>query len=159
MLILDLNDAKLKVISHKDGAVRDTPDDDYESYLTDLDETKLKFAENVIPTRFVMRKLLPHKLSMKIKNSMLRFSEGEMQPQLSMINETVRYSLVGIEYPEDIPDNLKANILKYKRSSDGGADPMLIQHLDNAGIVMELFTARSNAIDASGSDPELDKKK
>lgn len=159
MLLLDQDDAKLKVISHKDGAIRDTPDDDYESYLKDLDETKLRFAKNIIPTKFVMRKLLPHKLSMKIKNSMLKFSDGEMQPQLGMINETVRCSLVGIEYPADIPDHLKSKVLKYKRGSDGGADPMLIQQLDNAGIVMELFTARSNAMDASDSNLELDKKK
>lgn len=159
---VDSKDAKIKVIVSKDLALVSEktedydPDHAYQQYLKDLDETGLRFNKNSAPTRFVMKKILPYKQAIKIKNHQVAVESGKVKFQSSYMNEEVRLSLCGIEQPE-VADELKDRLLPWKEDGAGGAAESVMEFLEAAGVVNDLFTARSNAI--GNIDYNLDKKK
>ena len=159
---VDSKDAKVKVIVSKDLSLvsEETedykPDEAYQSYLKDLDESKLRFVDNSEPTRFVMKKILPYKLAMKVKNHQVAVEAGKVKFQSSYMNEEVRCSLCDIEQPE-VPDHLKDRLIPWKQDGAGGASESVMEFLEAAGVVTDLFTARNNAI--NNLDESLLKKK
>ena len=54
-LFIDAKEAICKVIVSKDAAIQNTPDEEYQKYLEDLDESHLTFEDNGMPTRFLMK--------------------------------------------------------------------------------------------------------
>ena len=150
---VDSKDAKIKVIVSKDLSLvaEETedykPDEAYQDYLKDLDESKLRFVDNSEPTRFVMKKILPYKLAMKVKNHQVAVEAGKVKFQSSYMNEEVRCSLCDIEQPE-VPDHLKERLIPWKQDGAGGASESVMEFLEAAGVVTDLFTARNNAINS-----------
>ena len=76
-----ISDGVVEVISRIDDAIV-FEEESYSKYLETLDESNLTFVEGKQPTRFVMRKVLPYKLSQKVQNKQLSF-EGKT-PQFSL---------------------------------------------------------------------------
>lgn len=155
-LFIDAKDATIKVIVSKDSAIINTPEDDYKKYLEDLDEGHLKFEENGLPTRFLMKKILPYKSAIKIKNHQIGVESGKVKFNASYMNEEVRLSLTGIEQP-DVPEEFKDMLIPWKQDGAGGAADSVMELLEAAGVVNDLFTARQNSV--SKISPELSKKK
>lgn len=159
---VDDKNAKIKVIVSKDRALVDEetedykPDEAYQEYLKDLDESRLRFVANSQPTRFVMKKILPYKMAIKVKNHQVAVEAGKVRFQSSYMNEEVRLSLCGIEQPE-VPEHLKKRLIPWKEDGAGGASESVMEFLEAAGVVADLFTARSNAI--GHIDEAMDKKK
>ena len=159
---VDSKDAKIKVIVSKDLSLvsEETedykPDEAYGEYLKDLDESRLRFVPNSEPTRFVMKKILPYKLAMKVKNHQVAVEAGKVKFQSSYMNEEVRCSLCDIEQPE-VPEHLKDRLIPWKQDGAGGAAESVMEFLEAAGVVTDLFNARQNAI--GNIDDGLLKKK
>jgi hypothetical protein len=132
------NDQELvEVICSKDESV--TCDaDSFQEYLKTLDESLLGLNPDIQPTRFVMKKTLPYAATKKIKNEQIGYKDGEMELRLGFIIEEVRTALVDIKNP--------GSGLEFKKDGDGGASKSLIEKLEAAGIVQELYTARQSAI-------------
>lgn len=153
----DLDDTRIKVITRKDRAISEVSADTYNEYLKNLDEAILGITDDSKCTRFVMRKILPYKAQLKVKNMQISMEDGKVIPQLSFMSEEVRMSLIDIENP-DVPESHKKYLLDFKRESDGGASYKLMGVLENAGVVNDLYTALKNS---QGSEvlTELDKKK
>jgi hypothetical protein len=126
-------------------------------YLKDLDETRLKVVENGKPTRFILRKILPYKLSLKLKNAQVAMKDGTLTPQLSFMNEDVRLSLIDIENPE-VPPKYEKHLLKFKKHGDGGASDEIMEKLEAFGAVADLYQAKQHHSPKSGIT-EIDKKK
>lgn len=153
----DLKSVDLKVISRNDAALKDVDEDQYEEYLENLDEEFLGIDDTTPVTRFILRKVLPYKSILKVKNAQITMDDGKVKPQLSFMSEDVRLALIGIENPE-VPDDQKANLLQWKRESDGGASFKIMEILETANAVMDLYTARQNANKGTKLS-EVDKKK
>jgi hypothetical protein len=153
----DLDDGRIKVISRRDRAIAGITPDTYKAYIATLDEKVLGLDADAKVTRFVMRKILPYKSALKVKNAQISMKDGDVQPQLSFMSEEVRLSLIDIENP-DVPENHKKYLLDFKRENDGGAGFNLMAILEAAGVVNDLYTARQNAV-SSVNLKELDKKK
>ena len=153
----DLEDGRIKVISRRDRAISDVTPETYKAYIATLDESELGMEEGAKPTRFVMRKILPYKAALRVKNAQISMKDGDVQPQLSFMSEEVRLSLMDIENPE-CTENEKKYLLEFKRESDGGAGYKLMAILEAAGVVNDLYTARQNSI-GSLKLSGLDKKK
>lgn len=153
----DLTRGEIKVISRNDAAIKDVDEESYEEYLEELNEEYLGIDENTPVTRFVMRKVLSYKSILKVKNAQITMDNGVVKPQLSFMSEDVRLALVGIENPE-VPDDQKGNLLQFKRESDGGASFKIMEVLESANAVMDLYTARQNSNKGSKLS-EVDKKK
>lgn len=160
---VDSKDAKIKVIVSKDRSLVSEksdeydPDKAYQDYLKDLDESKLRFVANSAPTRFVMKKVLPYKLAMKVKNHQVAVEAGKVKFQSSYMNEEVRCSLCEIEQPE-VPDHLKDRLIPWKEDGAGGAAESVMEFLEAAGVVSDLYTAKQNAIGNIDNDALLKKK-
>ena len=153
----ELEESEIKVIVYKDAAIQGTTRDDYDSYMIDLDESKLTLVENGLPTRFVLRKVLPYKLSMKLKNSQVAMRDGALTPQLAFMNEEVRLALVGIENPV-VPPEYQKHLIDFKMHGDGGASDAIMEKLEAFGVVSDLYAARQ-AHAPKSSLSETDKKK
>lgn len=113
----------------------------YESYLEDLDESKLQFSEGCEPTRFLLKRNLNLKEHIKIKNDQVKVTnKGEfLLQQGSYQVEEVRMSLVGIENPPNV-----IGCLEYKADGAGGASKDLLEKLVMAGIVDDLHSVLTN---------------
>lgn len=144
---LPSRDETIEVISRVDSAIHADPEQ-YDQYLKTLDESFLQKVDGEEPTRFVLRKILPFKLSQKVKNQQLAIKDGEAQFQFASITEEVRCALVGIKNPAGLPPEQQ---IEFKKAGDGGASEELVEALDAAGIVMDLYTARNYAVQ-KGSD-------
>ena len=134
------NDQELvEVICSKDESVS-CDSDSFQEYLRTLDESLLGLNPDLAPTRFVMKKTLPYAATKQIKNEQVGYKDGEMELRLGFIIEEVRTALVDIKNP--------GAGLEFKKDGDGGASKSLIEKLEAAGIVQELYTARQSAIKA-----------
>jgi len=153
----DLDDGNIKVISSKDASIQGTSKEDYTEYLETMDEGRLSFVTGGQPTRFVMRKIIPYKQSLKLKNSQVTMIDGELQPQISFINEEVRLSLIGIENPE-VEAQYKKHLLEYKKDGDSGASFSVMEKLEAFGVIGDLYAARQHHAPKSGISGN-DKKK
>ena len=72
------------------------------------------------------------------------------------MNEEVRLALCGIEQPE-VPEELKHMLIPWKQDGAGGAADSVMELLEAAGCINDLWTARHNSV--SRVSPELSKKK
>ena len=159
---VNTKDAKIKVIVSKDRALVDevsdeyNPGDAYQEYLKDLDETRLRFVPGGEPTRFIMKKILPYRQAIKIRNHQVAVEAGKVKFRSSYMNEEVRLSLCGIDQPE-VPPHLKDRLIPWKEDGGGGAAESVMEFLEAANVVNDLWTARQNAI--GKIDDGLDKKK
>ena len=153
----DLTDGRIRVISRKDRAIEKISADAYNQYIKCLDEKVLGLEDDQPVTRFVMRKILPYKAALKVKNAQITMTDGEVQPQLSFMSEEVRLALLDIENP-DVDEKHKKYLLEFKRENDGGASFKLMAVLEAAGVVNDLYTARQHAVSSTKLD-EVDKKK
>lgn len=131
----------LEIICSKDEAVT-CDKDGFEEYLKTLDESHLKLADGISPTRFVMKKTLGYEEQKRIKNSQLGFKDGDMQIKLGYMVEEVRYRLT------DIKGGGRG--MEFKKDSDGYVAKSLVEKLDSYGIVKELHDAVTAAMAARG---------
>ena len=153
----DMDDGRIKVIASKDAAIEGTAKPEYDEYLETLDESKLSFVEGGKPTRFVMRKIIPYKQSLKLKNQQVAMRDGVLQPQVSYVNEEVRMALIDIENPE-VPKEYEKHLLVFRKESDGGASQGVMEKLEAFEVIPDLFQARQNHAPKS-SISDIDKKK
>lgn len=130
---------QFKVVSSIDDTLG--PNADYKKYLDTLDESHLDLQG--VPTRFVMRRRLPYKLSQKVASAQMTMKDGEMQFNAGYINDEVRVSLTGIEFSADCPAPFE-----FKKDGDGGAHTDIMEILLELGVVMDLFAARATAVKA-----------
>jgi len=125
-------DDSVEVICSKDEAV--TCDKaGFDEYLKTLDESHLKLAEGINPTRFVLKKTLAYDEQKRIKNSQLGFKDGDMQIKLGYMVEEIRYRMTDIKGP--------GNGMAFRKDSDGYVAKGLIEKLDSYGIIKELHDA------------------
>lgn len=143
--LLHMDTAKtVSVIVSKDSSIKGVSEETYESYLTDLDESKLKFDGE--PTRFILKRTLPYRDTKRVMNSQVSFEEGKPQVNISFIMEEVRYALVGMEGP---------GADGFKKGKDGVVEMEVVNALYNAGVLMDLYNARRNAAgDNEGETPK-----
>lgn len=163
-LSLEIGKDTLEVISSKDGALGVVPDapwldekgertfDEkgkaltiYGRYLDTLDESVLQLKADVLPTRFVLKKLLAFGVAQKIKTQQSGVSaDGKVEVRMGYIMDEVRAALVGVENPG-------SPSLEFKKDADGYACKHLVALLESAGILNELFAARQGAVKAGGA--------
>lgn len=124
----------VSVIVSKDSALKGVSDEQYETYLQTLDESKLTMEGE--PTRFLLKKTLPYRDTKRVMNSQIGVQDGKPQVQISFIMEEVRCALVGIEGPGSE---------MFKRDKDGYASTEIVSALYNSGVLMDLYNARRNA--------------
>jgi hypothetical protein len=141
-------DQTIEAIVSKDSALDCTPED-YDAYLENLDEAKLKFKAGDEPTRFVMRKTLPYEASQKVMNSQASIDKGKVTLNMSYVMEEVRLALVDIKNPSHLPGDQH---IEFKRENDGYCSKALIAGLQAAGVLMDLFRARQAVLDAPRVD-------
>jgi hypothetical protein len=134
-----ISDGTIEVISRIDDAIVFN-EEAYGRYLETLDESNLTFVEGKQPTKFVMRKVLPYKLSQKVQNKQLSFDGKQPQLSLTFMAEEVRCSLITIKNPDYLADEDK---IKFEKSKDDeGASDDLIAKLISCGIAQDLYVAR-----------------
>lgn len=130
-------------------------DEQYGQYLETLDESLLGLQSE--PTRIVMRKVLPAAAQAEITNSQFTLEDGEMKFRLgSAAKSEIQAAIVGIENPEGIPEDQK---LVFKKASNGLCHDDIISLLGAAGVLMDLWRARQQAVGSQGKNQELFKKK
>jgi len=137
-------DGNIEVILRIDNAL-DVTDEEYDSYIeSGLDESKLKFKPGISPTRWVMKKAIPYRQQQKIDNQKVRVEKGEVQVQMGFAAEEVRACLIEIKYEDDVPQDKRIVI---KHDGDKMVEEGLMGKLNQAGITMNLFNARSKYMD------------
>jgi hypothetical protein len=128
-------EATLKVIVSKDKSIKALDEEIYESYLEDLDESKLVFDGE--PTRFILKKTLEYKDSKRVMNSQVSVGEdNKPQVTIGFMMDEVRFALVGMEGPGS--DKFA------KDKNDGYAHRKVVNALYNSGVLMDLYNGRKN---------------
>ncbi len=136
-------DGDIEVILRVDSAL-DVTDEEYEAYLQDLDETKLKVKEGGEPTRFVMKRNVPFKHATRIENNKVTYrDDGEVAMGMSFVTEEVRATLKDIKYGPSTPPEKR---IVLKMTGDGLVDEKLMAAFMSAGIVQNLYNARANVL-------------
>lgn len=140
-LSIEVKKEYLKVVSSKDPCVG--PKADYTTYIESLDEALLDMAADAVPTRFVMRRVLPYSVTQKIKSMQSGVGdEGKMEIRLGFMMEEVRAALIDVENPG-------SDSIKFEKDKDGYASKDLMVILEGVGITNELYAARQNAVGVS----------
>lgn len=134
-------DKTVSVIVSKDSSIKGVSEEAYESYLKDLDETKLPI--NGPSTKFTLKKTLPYKDTKRVMNSQVSFDDGKASVNISFIMDEVRCALVGMEGPGSEA---------FKKDKDGYASMDVVNALYNSGVLMDLYNARRNAAGEGGED-------
>ena len=151
MLDLDLDKkATIKVVLPVDKSVN-CDMDVYNSYLEDLNEEKLQLEGE--PTRFVMKKVLPLKVSRRLQDEMLSIeTTGKTKINIGTMLETVRCALCDIENP--------GKNLQYKRASDGLCSEEIIELLNTGKLITPLYLAYNHATngEVKVKDKQIQKK-
>ena len=147
--LINLKD-NLKVILRKDDAlVEDISDLEWENYYKNFDEANLRFIPGKNPTRFILKKQLNYGAQKMIDNEKIGLSmEGKAEIKMGHILDEVRYALIDIENPPELPEDQK---LKFTKDTDGYANKDLIAMLAFGGYVSELYAARQAAINGATS--------
>lgn len=144
---IESTDTTIKVVVSKDTAVN-CSDEDYEKYTETLDESLLNLQAE--PTRFVLRKNLSYEANQRVMDAQASFHKGQVQMKMSYVLEEVRACFIGIENPPNVEKGMA-----FKRENDGLASKALVSSLHNAGVLMDLYKARS----AVSGGPKEDAKK
>ena len=144
----------IEVIVKKDSAI-DHDLSDYDKYLDTIDESHLVFKHGDEPTRFVMKKDIALKHSIKIDNQKIRYEKGgDVSVNLgSLVTETVRATLIGIKNPSGVPEEKQLKI----KTHEGLLDEKQTEMFLSAGIIENLYTARENYIKKMGGSEDLKK--
>lgn len=140
------DDETIEVIASIDDSL-DCSEEEYDQYLESLDEDDLSFKNGMEPTRWVMTKILPYKVQKAIDNSRISMrQDGKKDPTInlnvSFRDETVRHALVGIKYPDSVPEDQRIKLKIF----NGRVDEKLMAKLNAAGITADLFMAHQNAL-------------
>jgi hypothetical protein len=140
----------IKVICRLDAAVPESvTTEKWDEYLSTLDESLLELTE--VPSRFILKKVLSYDAQIHIQNIQANISsDGRALVQLGYVLEEIRCSLVGIEHPNSECEP------KFSKESDGYASKELIALLSSAGVIQDLFRARTSA---NAKDPVAASKK
>jgi len=138
-------DKTVSVIVSKDSSIKGVEEEVYESYLEDLDESKLPIEGE--STRFILKRTLPYRDTKRVMNSQVSFDDGKAMVNVSFIMDEVRCALVGIEGPGSEA---------FKKDKDGYASMEIVNALYNSGVLMDLYNARRNA--AGENSEEVPKK-
>lgn len=147
-------DGTLEVIVSADGALT-CGRDAWIEYSKKLDESFLSYVEGQQPTKFILKKSLDFKGTSAVKSKQVRFNmEGQAQFDVGYILDEIRYALVDIKNPDNLPEDQK---IKYIRDSDGYCSKELIAKLESVGAVQDMFTCRQNLL-AADKDTNLAKK-
>lgn len=130
----------LEVISSLDPAVN-CSEDEYASYLEDLDEARLNLNGDE-PTRFLMKRVLDYRSQERIAKNVVTANLADGKPDQMSLNISglaeLRASLIGINNP--------GPGLEFARDRDDNlASRELIALLNSAGVADELIVARRNA--------------
>jgi hypothetical protein len=133
----------IRVISRKDDAVPETlSDEQWEKYRDTLDEKLLGLISE--PTRFVLKTHLPFAAQQHLASEQMHMGQdGKTEMRFGFILEEVRYALENIENPPGMEEDQK---LVFAKDKDGYASKELVALLHCAGIVIELYAARSAAM-------------
>lgn len=135
----------VSVIVSKDSSIKGVDEEVYESYLQDLDESKLPIQGP--STKFILKRTLPYKDTKRVMNSQVSFDDGKASVNISFIMDEVRCALVGMEGPGSEA---------FKKDKDGYASMDVVNALYNSGVLMDLYNARRNA--AGEGTEEVPKK-
>jgi hypothetical protein len=137
-------DSTIKVVVSKDSAVN-CSEEEYAKYAETLDESLLNLEGE--PTRFVLRKNLTYEASQKVMDAQASFHKGKVQMKMSYVMEEIRAAWVGVENPPELP---KEKHIVWKRDNDGLANREQVAGLQNAGVLMDLYTSRQSFQATSG---------
>lgn len=137
---------RFKVALYKDSAV-DMSREEYAEYLKDCDPSKLKLVEGKSPTWFVMRKVLPSKLSKKVMAEQVTFVGGEAQFNFGSIVDVIKAAICGIENPSDIEESEK---IVFKADADGSCPDDIVAGLVAMQAHADLFAAYQNVAGGVG---------
>lgn len=148
-IVLPSVSERFKVVLFKDDAL-DMTRDEYVEYLKDCDPSKLKLLEGKQPTFFIMRKVLPAKLSKKVMTEQVTFVRGEAQFNFSSIIDVVKACVCGVE-------NL-SGLEEFKADADGSAPDDIVAGLVSMNAHMDLFSAYQNISGGVGVSSESKKK-
>lgn len=144
---------EIKVISQKDEALtEDVTNEIYQSYLKDLDESKLTFKKGEAPTYFVLKTAGSQEEILRQKDNMASLAmkskdSGEM-PVYSMMLATVRVAL------KDMITDGQSQMVK---DTSGLASEDFMTWLVATDIIGDLFSALESQRGAT--DQEILKKK
>lgn len=142
-LTLNTGRGNIEVIARLDGSIpKDLPKDEYDNYLETLNEDLLRLKEGVKPTRFVMRREIPFGVKQGLRSKNMKVAKGDVQVDINYATDIVRAALIDIKNPDEVPQEHR---IIFRRDKDGLASSDLINILDDAGVVMDLFGAYSNA--------------
>jgi hypothetical protein len=128
-----------KLVSRHDGSIaEDLTDEEFELYQESLDESHLRLQSE--PTRFTIKRTLTFDAQKEVTRQQVRVGrDGKPQVDFSFMLDEVRFALVGIENPVDMPEEDK---IVFKKDADGFASKDLIAKLNAAGIVSEIYSAK-----------------
>jgi hypothetical protein len=137
---------KFKVALFKDSAV-DMTREEYNDYLKDCDLSKLKLVEGKLPTFFIMRKVLPAKLSKKVMAEQVTFHGGEAQFNFGSIVDVIKAAICGVENPPDVEESQRIN---FKADADGSCPDDIVAGLVSMQVHTDLFAAYQNVAGGVG---------
>lgn len=129
----------VRMISKIDDAI-DHVNSDWDLYDEDLiqNEDALKFLPDKIPTIFICNFELDAKTNAKIQDAMFAGIDDERNPRPAYGGwalAVAKYTLKGIENPAGVSDPIR-----FKVDSKGFASDEVLNTLQKAGIIQEIFT-------------------
>lgn len=147
---LDMTEGTIKVIARVDESLN-VSDKEYKEYIESLDENGLRFHEGFGPTRFVLKKVLPFEVTQSARANSLSMKRGRdddeeeanINVDLGYQLDEIRFALIDIENPPDLPDDQK---IKFEMESGGGASKELFAKLMALGITGDLIKARASIL-------------
>lgn len=139
---------RFKVALFKDSALSMSREE-YTEYLKDCDAAKLKLVEGKQPTWFIMRKVLPAKLSKKVMAEQMTFSGGEAQFNFGSIVDVIKAAICGIENAADVEEEQK---IQFKADADGSCPDEIVAGLIAMQAHADLFTAYQNVAGSNVSE-------
>lgn len=139
------DDNTIKVIASIDSAIECSPEV-YQDYLESLDESLLNIDPTAEPVRFVVKKMFNELERQAVNKSKITTGKrGKPEANLDYLIEEMSIALVGIEDP--------SGKLRAVFDSRGRCDRDLLSKLDQAGVLNDLHTARSNSFKVGGRGP------
>lgn len=140
----------LAVISSKDDALVDLTPEVYESYLKDLDESKLTLSGE--PTRFILKTVSSQKEILEQKDA-----QTSVAMKAQQTGEAPVYSLMASTVRPSLKDMVTAGVSQIIKDKSGLASEDFMSWLIQTDIVADLYRALEAA--KGVTDVELAKKK
>jgi hypothetical protein len=130
----------------------DMTKEEYEAFLkSGCDRELLKLHPGQTPIFFKLRKTLPYYLKLRVedmKMEVVKRKQGdqvtnELVPRMSFLCEEVRFSIVDIINPPELPEDHR---FEFKRDSDGLCADEIMAKLMEQELHMDLWTARQTQL-------------